>query len=240
MAGFGGGDGELDGLQVAHFPYHDHVGIFAKGSAEGGGKGVGVGVDLALGDVAALGFEHVLDRVFQGNDVIVPGPVDLLDQGRQRGGLAAAHRAGNQHQAVVILCEQLQSRRQPELVHGADLGGDDPKYHVNPEPVADDAGPETAASIGVGEIHVAPLHELVSLVFVEKAESEALGFGGGELWGLQPDRLKLAKPPPDRLGVYPQVDIRGVGFLADTQILVDMTKSVNLASLGEFINGGGL
>ena len=71
MTGFGGGDGEGDGFQIAHFPDHDHVGVFPQRAAQGAGEGFGVDVDLPLVDVASLGFDDVFDRVFQRDDVIV-------------------------------------------------------------------------------------------------------------------------------------------------------------------------
>ena len=55
----------------------------------------GLRVDLDLGDALDL----VLDRVLDGDDVLV-GRVDLLERGVQRGGLARARRAGDQHGAV--------------------------------------------------------------------------------------------------------------------------------------------
>ncbi len=53
VAGFRGGDGERDGFQVAHFPDHDDVRIFAQRAAQRGGEGLRVRVHFALGDVAA-------------------------------------------------------------------------------------------------------------------------------------------------------------------------------------------
>ena len=61
-----------DRFQIAHFTDHDDIGIFAERTAQGRAKRQGVGVHLALGDVAALRFEHVLDRIFERDDVLVP------------------------------------------------------------------------------------------------------------------------------------------------------------------------
>lgn len=81
----GGGDGELDGLQVTHFTYHDNVGVFAESSSEGGGETFGVGPHLALGDVADGGGDEVLDGVLEGDDVVVALLVDCLDEGGEGG-----------------------------------------------------------------------------------------------------------------------------------------------------------
>jgi hypothetical protein len=42
VTGFRGGDGERDGFEVAHFPDHDDIGVFAQGGAQGGGEGLSV------------------------------------------------------------------------------------------------------------------------------------------------------------------------------------------------------
>ncbi len=57
-----------------------------------------------------------IDGVFQGDNVLLEVGVDVLDHGRQRGGLAAAGRAGDQHDSarrfgdVPDLFEQAQFR----------------------------------------------------------------------------------------------------------------------------------
>ena len=63
-----------------------------------------------LHDRAAVGV-LVLDRIFDGNDVVAPLGVDQVDQGGQRGSLAAAGRPGHQHQAVAALGQPRQRRR---------------------------------------------------------------------------------------------------------------------------------
>ena len=85
VTGFGGGDGELDGFEVAHFTDHDDVGVFAKGASESGCEASGMGVDFALGDVALVGFDDVFDGVFEGDDVIFSGAVYLVDESGERG-----------------------------------------------------------------------------------------------------------------------------------------------------------
>ncbi len=88
VTGFGGGDGELNGFEVAHFTDHDDVGVFAKRASESGGEASGVGMDFALGDVALVGFDDVLDGVFEGDDVIFSGDVHLVDECGEGGGFS--------------------------------------------------------------------------------------------------------------------------------------------------------
>ena len=73
------------GLEVAHFAHHDDVGIFAERTAQSGAERFGVGVNLALGDVATLGLEDVFDRVLESNNMLAPLDIYLLDE-RGEGG----------------------------------------------------------------------------------------------------------------------------------------------------------
>ena len=79
VAGLGGGHGGVDGLRVAHFPDHDHVRILAERAAEGGGKtALAAGVDLPLGDHGLTVGIDEFDRVFQREDVLRHGAVDVV------------------------------------------------------------------------------------------------------------------------------------------------------------------
>src|SRR5690606_39305204 len=57
--------------------------------------------DFALRDVAALGRVHDLDRVLDGDDVILAALVEVIDHGGEGRGLARANRTGDQDQPVV-------------------------------------------------------------------------------------------------------------------------------------------
>ena len=57
-----------------------------------------VGVDLALVDETALVRMDVLDRIFDGDDVLAALGVDLVDHRRERRRLAAARRPGDEDQ----------------------------------------------------------------------------------------------------------------------------------------------
>ena len=63
-------------------------------------KPVRVAVHLALVDEAALVLVDVLDRILDREDVLAALGVDLVDHRRQRRRLAAAGRAGDEHQAA--------------------------------------------------------------------------------------------------------------------------------------------
>ena len=100
VPGLGDAQRRLDRLEVAHFADEDDVGILAQRGAQRGGEAVRVGVDLALVDETALVLVDVLDRILDGDDVLAALGVDLVDHRRQRRRLAAAGRAGDEHQAA--------------------------------------------------------------------------------------------------------------------------------------------
>ena len=93
MAGLRGGDGERNGLEVAHFSHHDDIGIFAQRPAQSGAERLCVSMHFALRDVATLRLKDVFDRVLEGNDVLAPLEIYLLDERSQGSGFAATDRS---------------------------------------------------------------------------------------------------------------------------------------------------
>jgi hypothetical protein len=81
-------------------------------------KVVGVDPDLALVHHAQLvGVEH-LDGVLDRHDVDGVVGVDVVDHGRQGGGLARPGRPGDQHQAAGLLGQAGDHRGQAQLADG--------------------------------------------------------------------------------------------------------------------------
>ena len=96
MARQGGLNGNLGGLQVAHFPHHDDVRVLAQEGAQRLAEGQPDGfVDGHLHDP----FDVVFDRVLGGEQLRVNG-VDAAQAGIKGGGLAATGRAGGDDNAV--------------------------------------------------------------------------------------------------------------------------------------------
>ncbi len=96
MAGQRGLDRDLRGLQIADLADHDHVRVVAQHRAQDVGEAEpDLRLDLDLVDAVEL----VLDRVLDGQHLAIRR-VQLDQRGIQRGGLAAAGRAGDQDDAV--------------------------------------------------------------------------------------------------------------------------------------------
>ena len=98
VACFGGGDCQLDGFQVPHFPHQNHIGVLAEGRPQCIGKAAGVFPQFPLVNHAAGGVIHKFDRILHGEDVFSPGLVDVFQQRGQGGGFTGAGGAGHQHQ----------------------------------------------------------------------------------------------------------------------------------------------
>ena len=100
-------------------------GIFAQRGAQRLLERVGVLTDLALIDQALLVRVHELDRIFDGDDVIFAGAIDVVDERGQRGRFAGAGGAGDQHQALGQVAEAEQLFGQVQVVGREDLAGND-------------------------------------------------------------------------------------------------------------------
>src|SRR4030095_2009604 len=92
VAGFRDTEGRFDRLEVAHFADENDVRVFAQRSAQRVRKALGVAVDLTLVDETALMLVDELDRVLDGEDVIVAFLVDLVDHRGKRRRLAGSGR----------------------------------------------------------------------------------------------------------------------------------------------------
>ena len=64
---------------------------------------------------------HVLDRIFEGDDVTALGAVDVVDEGGERRAFARAGRAGDNHETVRLFRLLNDDGRQSELLGGRDV-----------------------------------------------------------------------------------------------------------------------
>jgi hypothetical protein len=103
---------------------------------------VGVDPHLTLVDHAELvGVEH-LDGVLDRHDVDGVVGVDVVDHGRQGGGLARAGRAGDQHQAAGLLGQAGDHGGQAQLPDGHGPLLDPAQHHPDRAALAEGVDPE--------------------------------------------------------------------------------------------------
>ena len=178
VAGLGEGEGGVHALAVAHLAEEDDVGVLAQGGAQGVVEAVGVVADLALGDEAGGGFVDVLDGVLDGEDVLVAVAVDLVEDGGEGGGLAAAGGAGDEDEPLAHLGDAPEEGDgEPELLEGEEAVGeeaDGPGEAVALEEAVD--ADAFAAGDGGGGVELAFLHEAVEVTAADEAGGE-LGEG---------------------------------------------------------------
>ncbi len=179
--GLGDAQRRLDGLEVAQLADQDDVGVLAQRGAQRRAEAVGVGVDLALVDQAALVRVHELDRVLDRQDVLAPLGVDLVDHRRQRRRLAAAGRAGDEHQAARPLGERGDDLRQAELVEALDDLRDDAVDRGDGAALVEDVAAEAGdAADAEREVELERLLEPLLLRVGEDAVGQRLGLGRPE------------------------------------------------------------
>jgi hypothetical protein len=139
--------------------------------------------------------------------VVAPSQIDFLDQRSQRRALAAAYRAGYQYQAVLVLGEQLNLRRQAKLGHCRHFTIDDAKSEIVAKPLLHDAGAEAAKRIRVGEVHVAAGSNRLPLGIRQKTCGEPLGVRRRQNGRLEPNGLENAKSSPGGPRAYGEMNV---------------------------------
>src|SRR5215204_3053525 len=134
--------GRLDGLEVAHFADEHHVRVLAQGRAQRLGEAVRVGADLALVNDAGLVRVQELDRVFDGDDVLVSLAVDLVDHRGERRGLTGAGGACDEDEAARTVAELRDDGRQPQIVERLDLVRDGAEDRADRAALVEEVGAE--------------------------------------------------------------------------------------------------
>ncbi len=181
VAGLGDAERRLDGFEVAHFADEHHVRVLAQGRAQGLGEAARVGADLALVDDAGLVRVQELDGVFDGDDVLVPLAVDLVEHRGQRRRLAGAGRAGDEDESARAVAELRDDRGQAQLVERLDLVRDGAEDRADRAALVEEVGAEARQSPHAErEVEFEVLLEAVLLRVGQDRVGEGLGVGGGE------------------------------------------------------------
>src|SRR5947209_18231604 len=123
-----------------------------------------IGVQLALVDDAALVRMEKLHRIFDGDDVLVPLAIDLVDHRRERGRLAGTGRAGDEHESARLVANLLDDGGQTELAKSEDLVGDLAVDGGRGAALVEDVGAEAGQSFDAeGEVELEVFFEAMLL-----------------------------------------------------------------------------
>ena len=169
-----------------------------------------VGADLALVDDAALVPVQELDRILDREDVLGAVAVDPVEQRRERGRLAGAGRAGDEHEAARLLAEVVELLGHPQLVERADPGGDLAERGADALALEVRVDAEAReARHGVREVELAPRLELLLLLGREDPVDEGARLVRGELLRVR-EALELPVHPHHRRRADREVEVGGV------------------------------
>ena len=154
----------LGSLGVTELADQDHVGVLAQHAPDRSEERLGVEPDLALVDDAALVGVEDLDRVLDRDDVLAPRAVDVVDHRRERGRLARAGRAGDEHEAAMLLGQALDAFRQAQLREARHLVRDHAEGERDRAALAVAVDAEPRQALGrVGDVELAGLVEVREL-----------------------------------------------------------------------------
>jgi hypothetical protein len=178
--GVQGGEHEVPGLrrgqrgrhrlEVAHLADEDHIGVLTQSGLQRQREVLGVSADLALVDDAALVLVEELDRVLDREDVLLALLVDDVHHRGERGRLARAGRAGDEHEPARLARELLQHLGQAQLLELRDAVGDQPEGRGDRTALEEDVDAEAGdAGHGVREVDLLARLEALALIVVEDA-----------------------------------------------------------------------
>ena len=178
--------------KVAHFADQHDVRVFTKGGAQRVGEALGVSMQFALVHHAILVHVHEFDRIFDGENVVVPLGVDLVDHGSEGGGFAGAGRTGDQHQAARLFAHLADDCGKPELVERLDLEWNETEDRRCRAALIENVGAESGQSFQAErEIQFKVLFEAMLLGVGHHAVGELLGFRRSHLRKIERNQVSV-------------------------------------------------
>ena len=220
VSGFGEGDGVVHGLAVANLAHHDDVRGLAQGVFQGDFPVFGVDADLPLRHDAVFVRVHEFDRIFDGDDVAEGILVAVIDERGERGALAGAGAADEDHQAAFEHGDLLENGRQHQLLEGGDPVGDGAQHqrHGAFFQIGIDAEAPDPGGID-GEVAFLGRLELGGLPVVHQGAGDLRGMDGGER--LRRLRGDLAVDFQRRREVRRDEEVGGLFLLRELEQVVD-------------------
>src|SRR6202522_3995313 len=176
--------------------------------------------DLALADQAVLAQVHELDRILDGEYMALFAVVDVIDHGRESGGLARAGFARDQYQAAVDLAQIHDGFRQFQLRRRARRGWNRAEHRPHAVQLAHHVDAETGYTRhAVGEIGAVFGFESLHRQFRHDFVQRRLDRVGRKRLGTQSFQLAVL-PDSGRIARH-EVQVRPVALQDLVQIGVD-------------------
>jgi hypothetical protein len=209
VAGFGAGQRQADGFEVAHLADQDHVRVFAQAERSAFWK------DSVCGPTSRWLIRHFFDwctnsiGILDGEDVAIRIFIDMIDHRRQGGRLARAGRPGDQHDASRIIGDVLEDLRAVEFFERQHLRRNRPEYGPGAAILDEGVDPETR-QIGNLEREIAFPRVLVLLALNVAHDVVHHGVHVLVLHRRQVDPPHVAVDPDDRWQARRQVEVGGL------------------------------
>jgi hypothetical protein len=187
-----------------------------------------VRADFALVHDALLVVMDVFDRVFDRDDVALALVVDEIDHRGQGRRLAAARRAADEHEALLLAAEVLHRGGQPERLEGADLERDLADRRRNAATLQIDVGAESGQSLDPErEVQLLRGFEPDALLIGEHAVDERSGGIGSQHLGV----ARMDRPIDAELRGHSRRDVQVGRLLGDHCSRRSRSVSGNVAPL---------
>ena len=224
VAGLRRGHRHGDGFGITQLADQDHIRVLAHRRPHPFGEARDVRAEFALDDLAVLARVYELDRILEADDIEAARLVQVIDHRRERGGLAGAGGAGDQHHALVEVAQLGDDRRQRELLEGGDFrrNGAEGGAHAGVLAIDVDA---KAATLGghVGEVQVAALGEMLVLRVGQNLGDVTFQLPRPQLTEL--DRQQIAVHAQHGRHAHRQVHVRAPLLRAELQKRVDARQA---------------
>jgi len=114
--------------------------------------------------------------------------------------------------------------RELQFLHGADVGGNDPKDEFIAQTLAYDGSAVTAHFIGIGKVNITDPVEVFPLLFVQEGPGKLFGLFLSKWLMSVPDRREGSVSSPSRGISGWEMDIGAIIFDSNLQILVDVRE----------------
>src|SRR5882762_272681 len=150
-----------------------------------------VRVNFALVLYALLVIVKKFDGVLDGDLVLFTFAVDLVEHGRQRGGLPGARWSGHEDESARLVAQSLHDQRQTESVEAFDFPRNRTEDGADRSPLIENVAAEAGQVFQTeGEVQLQVFFEAVFLRIRQNAISKRLGIRRSERW-----HVKRPEPP---------------------------------------------
>ena len=124
-------------------------------------------MNLTLVDQTLFRLVNKFDGVFDGQDVLVLGAVNVVHHGSQTGGFARTGWSGYQYQSARVAGNLFEHIAHPEVIHTEDLGGNGSEHGASTAILIEGVNPKASyARYFEGEIGFEELFKVLALLII--------------------------------------------------------------------------